>query len=166
MSKWVEHRVFVPASQTPDPIPEGIAAKYYVCWPGSFHEITPDNVKRIMKNLRSGEWMDIYLYHEADEEGDYLDLETDGTLYDLSYGENMGEIWWSTYDPEYLDSDVETDIIHSDGQSIIYRETTTTDKEAVMTAIEYFIHTGKLWNGIPWMKRWQELESEKGERAE
>ena len=67
----------------------------------------------------------------------------------------MGQIWWSTYDPEYVDSDEETDIPHSDGQSIIYRETTTADKEAVMTAIEYFIHTGKLWDGIPWMKRWE-----------
>ena len=72
----------------------------------------------------------------------------------------MGQIWWSTYDPEYVDSDEETDIPHSDGQSIIYRETTTADKEAVMTAIEYFIHTGKLWDGIPWMKRWQEWVEE------
>ena len=37
----------------------------------------------------------------------------------------MGQIWWSTYDPEYIDSDEETDIPHSDGQSIIFRETTT-----------------------------------------
>ena len=130
MSKCIEHREFIPVAEVPAEIPDGIAAKYYVRWPGSFHEITQDNVKRIMKNLRSGNWMDIYLYHEKDEEGDYLDLETDGTLYNLSYGEDMGQIWWSTYDPEYVDSDEETDIPHSDGQSIIYRETTTADKEA------------------------------------
>ena len=160
MSKCIEHREFIPVAEVPAEIPDGIAAKYYVRWPGDFHEITPENVKRIMKNLRGGKWMDIYLYHEKDEEGDYLDLETDGTLFDLSYGENMGDIWWSTYDPEYLDSDVETDIPHSDGQFIIYRETTTADKEAVMTAIEYFIHTGKLWDGIPWMKNWDEWVEE------
>ena len=90
MSKCIEHREFIPVAEVPAEIPDGIAAKYYVRWPGSFHEITQDNVKRIMKNLRSGNWMDIYLYHEDDEEGDYLDLETDGTLYDLSYGEDMG----------------------------------------------------------------------------
>ena len=68
MSNWVERREFIPVSETPAEMPEGIAAKYYVRWPGSFHEITRDNVKRIMKNLRSGNWMDIYLYHEEDED--------------------------------------------------------------------------------------------------
>lgn len=160
MSKCIEHREFIPVAEVPAEIPDGIAAHYYIRWPGDFKEITPDNVEQIMKNLRDGEWMDIYLYHEDDEEGDYLDLETDGTLYDLSYGEDMGQIWWSTYDPEYVDSDEETDIPHSDGQSIIFRETTTADKEAVMTAIEYFIHTGRLWDGIPWMKSWQEWVEE------
>ena len=160
MSKCIEHSEFIPVAEVPTVSQDGIAAHYYIRWPRDFKEITPDNVEQIMKNLRDGEWMDIYLYHEDDEEGDYLDLETDGTLYDLSYGEDMGQIWWSTYDPEYVDSDEETDIPHSDGQSIIYRETTTADKEAVMTAIEYFIHTGKLWDGIPWMKRWQEWVEE------
>ena len=160
MSKCIEHREFIPVAEVPAEIPDGIAAHYYIRWPGDFHEITPENVKRIMKNLRGGKWMDIYLYQEDDEEGDYLDLETDGTLFNLSYGEEMGQIWWSTYDPDYLDSDEETDIPHSDGQSIIFRETTTADKEAVMTAIEYFIHTGRLWDGIPWMKSWQEWVEE------
>lgn len=160
MSKCIEHREFIPVAEVPAEIPDGIAAHYYIRWPGDFHEITPENVKRIMKNLRGGKWMDIYLYQEDDEEGDYLDLETDGTLFNLSYGEEMGQIWWSTYDPDYLDSDEETDIPHSDGQSIIFRETTTADKEAVMTAIEYFIHTGRLWDGIPWMKSWQEWAEE------
>ena len=68
--------------------------------------------------------------------------------------------WFYTYDPEYLDSDEETDIECSDGQSIIYRKYTTADKDAVMTAMEYFLRTGKLWNGIPWMKSWQEWEDE------
>ena len=165
MGNWVERREFIPVAQPPAEIPEGIAAHYYIRWPGDFKEITPDNVEQIMKNLRDGEWMDIYLYHEEDEEGDYLDLETDGTLYDLSYGENMGQIWWSTYDPDHLNPDLldpneEAGFEHSDGQSIIYKETTTTDKEAVMTAIEYFIRTGKLWDGIPWMKRWEEQVEE------
>ena len=39
---------------------------------------------------------------------------------------------------------------------VIYRKYTTADKDAVMTAMEYFLRTGKLWNGIPWMKSWQE----------
>ncbi|MEH2937554.1 hypothetical protein [Lawsonibacter sp. JLR.KK007] len=160
MRRCIEHRELIPAAQVPAALPEGIAARYYVRWPGDFHEITPSNVKRVLKNLRSGVWMDIYLYREADEEGDYLELETDGTLYNLSYGEDLGQVWWSTYDPKYLDSDEETNISHSDGQTIIFRETTTTDKEAVMTALAYFIHAGKLWDGIPWMKRWQEWVEE------
>ena len=72
MSKCIEHREFIPVAEVPAEIPDGIAAKYYVRWPGSFHEITQDNVKRIMKNLRSGRWESIFLSEEADEEGDYM----------------------------------------------------------------------------------------------
>lgn len=149
-------RTFIPKSETPDPMPEGIAAKYYRCWSGRFKEITPDSLKQIMKNLRGGKWENIQIYFEEDEEGDYLDLESGGGLYNLAYLKDLGYECWSTYDPEYLNSDVETDIDCSDGQSIIFRETTTADKEAVMTAIEYFIRSGTLWNGIPWMYAGQE----------
>ena len=34
MSNWVERREFIPVSETPAEMPEGIAAKYYVRWPG------------------------------------------------------------------------------------------------------------------------------------
>ena len=40
MSKCIEHREFIPVAEVPAEIPEGIAAKYYVRWPGDFHEIT------------------------------------------------------------------------------------------------------------------------------
>ena len=79
-----------------------------------------------------------------------------GGLYALQYVKDLGQVWWSTYDSDYLDTYEETDIDCSDGQSIVFREFTTADKEAVMTAIEYFIRTGRLWDGIPWMKCWQE----------
>jgi len=152
----MSERTFIPKSETPDPMPEGIAVKFYVHGFGDFNEITPDSLKRIMKNLRTGKWENISLYHEADEEGDYMALESGGGLYNLGYLKDLGYEWWSTYDPEYLGSDEETDIDCSDGQSVIFRETTTADKEAVMTAIEYFIRTGRLWNGIPWMHEGQE----------
>ena len=92
-----------------------------------------------------------------------MELVSGDGLYALSYAEELGQIWWTTYDPDYLDSYEETDIQHPDGQSIVFREFTTDDKEAVMTAIEYFIRTGRLWDGIPWMKNWSEWveESEK-----
>ena len=32
MSNWVERREFIPVSETPAEMPEGIAAKYYVRW--------------------------------------------------------------------------------------------------------------------------------------
>ena len=152
----MSERTFIPKSETPDAMPDGIAVKYYVRWPGDFKEITTGNLKQIMENLRSGKWENIYLYHEADEEGDFMDLESGGGLYSLGYLKDMGYIWWSTYDPQYLDSNEETDIECSDGQSIIFRENTTSDKEAVMTAVEYFIRTGTLWNGISWMKGGEE----------
>ena len=156
MGNFVKRRAFIPVAEAPAEMPEGIEARYYTHEYGEFKEITQDNVKRIMKNLRSGRWEDLCFYYEADEEGDFMELVSGDGLYVLSYGEELGQIWWTTYDPDYLDSYEETDIQHPDGQSIIFREYTTSDKEAVMTAIEYFIRTGKLWDGIPWMKNWSE----------
>ena len=163
MGNFVERRAFIPVAEAPAEMPEGIEARYYTHEYGEFKEITQDNVKRIMKNLRSGRWEDLCFYYEADEEGDFMELVSGDGLYALSYAEELGQIWWTTYDPDYLDSYEETDIQHPDGQSIVFREFTTDDKEAVMTAIEYFIRTGRLWDGIPWMKNWSEWveESEK-----
>ena len=163
MGNFVKRRAFIPVAEAPAEMPEGIEARYYTHEYGEFKEITQDNVKRIMKNLRSGRWEDLCFYYEADEEGDFMELVSGDGLYALSYAEELGQIWWTTYDPDYLDSYEETDIQHPDGQSIVFREFTTADKEAVMTAIEYFIRTGKLWDGIPWMKNWSEWveESEK-----
>ncbi len=156
MGSFVKRRAFIPVAEAPAEMPEGIEARYYTHEYGEFKEITQDNVKRIMKNLRSGRWESIFLSEEADEEGDYMQLESGGGLYALQYVKDLGQVWWSTYDSDYLDTYEETDIDCSDGQSIVFREFTTADKEAVMTAIEYFIRTGRLWDGIPWMKCWQE----------
>ena len=165
MRRCIEHRSFIPVAEVPAAMPEGISVKYCVHWPGTAREITPDSVQKIMMKLRKGEWTDLFLSYDEDLEECYINLEGDGTLYSLGYVRHEGlageeGAWWSTYDPEYLGSDEETDIGCSDGQSIIFRETTTADKEAVMTAIEYFIRTGELWNGIPWMKNWDEWVEE------
>ena len=162
MSKCIEHREFIPVAEAPAEMPEGVRIKYYSH--GKTQELTSDSLKRVLKKLHRGDWGDIYLADDPDMEDSYMQLESGKGLYALQYAKNVGvageETWWSTYDPNYLGSDEKTDIDASDGQSIIFREYTTTDKEAVMTAIEYFIRTGKLWDGIPWMKQWEEKVEE------
>lgn len=164
MRKCIEHREFISVAQPPAEMPEGIAVKYYIHGQGKTQEFTADSLKRVLKKLRGDDWNNIYLADDPDMEDSYMQLESGDGLYALQYIKSVGaageETWWSTYDPDYLDSDEETDIDCSDGQSIIYKETTTTDKEAVMTAIEYFIRTGELWDGIPWIKCWQEWVEE------
>ena len=163
MGGWVKRNEFISVSETPEKMPEGITARYYGRDFGDFTEITSDNLGELLERLRGGRWESIFLSEEADEEGDYMQLESGGGLYALQYVKDLGQVWWSTYDSDYLGTYEETDIDASDGQSIIFREFTTADKEAVMTAIEYFLRTGKLWDGIPWMKNWSEWveESEK-----
>lgn len=164
MGKLREYTEFIPEDETPDRIPWEIAVKYYICWPDAPGEITHDSCQEILENLRNGQWGDIYLTNDPDLEGDFMQLESGDGLFFLQYVmDNSGmtgeeAAYFSTYDPEYLDSGEETDICCSDGQSVILRKHTTADKDSVMTAIEYFIHTGKLWNGIRWMKGWRELE--------
>lgn len=162
MNNWKEYTEFIPKNEIPAASPKEIAVKYYILWPDEPKEITPDNCQEILKNLRNGQWENIYLSNDPELEENFMLLESGNGLFALEYvRDNSGMIgeeaaYFSTYDPEYLDSDEETDIQCSDGQSIICRKYTTTDKDAVITAIEYFIHTGKLWDGIPWMKNWQE----------
>ena len=162
MGNWVKRREFISVSEPPAEMPEGVRIKYYSH--GKTQELTADSLKRVLKKLHRGDWGDIYLADDPDMEDSYMQLESGKGLYALQYVKNVGvageETWWSTYDPDYLGSDEETDIDASDGQSIIFREYTTSDKETVMTAIEYFIHTGKLWDGIPWMKNWNEWVEE------
>ncbi len=158
MSNIKEYIEFIPKNETPAAMPKGISVKYYVCWSDEAKEITPDNCQKILKNLRDGRWKNIYLTNNPDLEVDIMELESGDGLFALQYiRDNTGMVgeraaWFSTYDPEYLDSDEETDIECFDGQSIICRKYTTADKDAMITAIEYFIRTGKLWNGIPWRK--------------
>jgi len=160
MSKWKEYIEFIPKDEVPAEIPREIAVKYYICWPGEPREITPGNCQEILKNLQDGQWGSIYLTNDPDLEENFMQLESGDGLFALQYiRDNSGMVgeeaaWFSTCSPEYLDSDEETDIMCSDGQSIILRKYTTTDKASVIAAIEYFIHTGKLWNGIRWMKCW------------
>ena len=78
MGSFVKRRAFIPVAEAPAEMPEGIEARYYTHKYGKFKEITQDNVKRIMKNLRSGRWESIFLSEEADEEGDYMQLESGG----------------------------------------------------------------------------------------
>ena len=166
MSKQIEHIEFVPKDEVPAEIPNGIAVKYYVCWSDEPKELTAKNCQKILKNLRDGQWGSIYLTNDPDLEEDCMQLESGDDLFALQYlRDNSGMVgeetaWFSTYDPAYLDSDEETDIECSDGQSIILRKYTTTDKDSVMSAIEYYIRTGRLWNGISWMKGWTELDEE------
>lgn len=131
-------------------MPKGIAIKYYKCWPAKVKEITTDSLRRILKNLRSGKWKNIFLANNDNLETNFMQLETENGLYALQFvQDNTGGVGgaaaqFSTYDLEYSDSDEETDIECSDGSSVILRKYTTTDMDSVMVAIEYFIRTGKL----------------------
>ena len=166
MSHCTEHREFIPRSDTPAAMPKGIAVHYYQRWPSKPQEITADSLRRVMKNLWEGKWENLFLTNDTTFEQNFMQLESGGGLYALQFvrdntgGSGEEAAWFSTFDPEYLDSDEETDIECSDGKSVICRRYTTSDKGAVMTAIEYFIRTGRLWDGIPWMKSWQEWVEE------
>ena len=117
MGNWVKRREFISVSEPPAEMPEGIRIKYYSH--GKTQELTADSLKRVLKKLRRGDWGDIYLADDPDMEDSYMQLESGKGLYALQYVKNVGvageETWWSTYDPDYLGSDEETDIDASDG---------------------------------------------------
>lgn len=166
MGRCVEHQELIPKSETPAQLPKGIVIQYYDRWPSEPKELNAGSLRRVLKNLREGKWENIFFTNDINFEQNFMQLESGGGLYALQFiqdntgGSGEEAAYFTTYDPDYLGSGEETDIDCSDGQSIIFREDTTTDKEAVMTAMEYFVRTGKLWDGIPWRKVWQEWVEE------
>lgn len=165
----MKHEEAIPKSEISVEILNSIVVKYSISLSGEYDEITPDNLQKILKDLREGQLENIYFSNDPNLEEGIMELQSANGLFTLRY--SIGNIdidgemdiaSYSTYDPEYLNSDVQTeieDIGCIDGKFVL-RKYTTMDKNAVMAAIEYYIRTGKLWNGISWLKSWQEIEED------
>lgn len=113
----MKHEEAIPKSEISVEILNSIVVKYSISLSGEYDEITPDNLQKILKDLREGQLENIYFSNDPNLEEGIMELQSANGLFTLRY--SIGNIdidgemdiaSYSTYDPEYLNSDVQTEI--------------------------------------------------------
>ncbi|MBO5145034.1 MAG: hypothetical protein J6C19_05810 [Lachnospiraceae bacterium] len=156
-----KHEKIIPKNDNPEEMPSGLYMKYAIAIFGDEKEITEDGLKQLNDKIHKGKKLGIYLSQDCDLEGDYMQIEADNGRIFLQYVRNDGmkdACFYSSFDPDYLDSETEAPIECSDGQSIILMRYTMQDMELAAKCVEYFVRTGKLYSGMAWLKGWTEWD--------
>lgn len=119
-------------------------------------DLSEAGVQDLVEKVRNGTYQSLYLTPNEDgeiEEG-FLQLESaegGGRIF-LQIANDEEHTAWSCFDPEYLDSDEESPIECSDGQSEIPMKTTMRDRELAAKCVEWYAHTGQPYPGMDWLK--------------
>ncbi len=92
-----------------------------------------------------------YLYLDPDGEGEFLEVLCDGTWLALGCSDGGAENYYS-FNPDFAGVKESSGLL-SGGQTPVEKELALTDIEAGIRAVEYFIHTGRLYPGIDWAKQ-------------
>lgn len=155
------HEKIIPKNNNSKEMPSGLYIKYMVEGFGDEKEITEDGLRQLIREIHNGKKMGIYLSQNFELEGEYMQIEIDNGMIFLQYVENDGTkdaCFYSSFDPDYLDSKAEAPMECSDGQSVILMRYTMRDLELAAKCVEYFVRTGKLYSGMAWLKGWTEWE--------
>ncbi len=131
-------------------------------------QITPAVLAKMMENIRKG--VDgIYLSLDSDNESDWMEVVSDGEwiflscCFDTTEKEDDDFEYYFCYNSDYADTadlldeaDFSDEAIYtsmdSGGQSPIPKIQAIRDMDAGLKAVEYFIHTGKPYPGIDWLR--------------
>jgi len=142
-------------------MPSGLHIKYAVSAFGNEKEITEDSLSHLTMKIKKCKNLGIFLSQDSDLEGDHMHIEIDNNWISLQYIENDGTkdaCFYSSFNSAYLDSEEESPMRCSDGQSIILTRYTMHDSELVAKCVEYFVRTGNLYSGMSWLKGWTDWE--------
>ncbi len=145
------------ANDTLAETPSGLYMKYITSVFGEDEELTEERLKGLIQKIEQGQNMGVCLGQDLDLEEDYMRIEIDNGLICFQYIQNMGtkeECFYSSFNPAYLNTEEESPIRCSDGQSIILMRYTMQNPELAAKCVEYFARTGKLYPGMEWHKGW------------
>ncbi len=158
----VEHEEIIIPENDFQETPSGIHIKYMVSGVDyNIDDINENNLRDFIGELRNGGNLGYYFSQDPDLEDNYMLIETDEGNICLQYVENCGtenETFYSSFDPDYLGSDEESDMQCSDGQSIILKRYIMRDFALAADCVEYFVRTGKLYPKMKWLKCWSTSE--------
>ena len=115
-------------------------------------DLSEAGVKNIVEKVRDGTYWSLFLCPDDCREEGFLLMERSEDLIFLQISDEMEQITWTCFNPDYLDSDEDAPIECSDGQSIIAMKTTMKDRELAAKCVEWYIHTGEPYPGMDWLK--------------
>ena len=141
--------------EVPEIIPSNICIRYaaQTCTLSNGMKISEATIKEILENIQNGTYRSLYLSLDEDGEGGYLQMESgEDDIFLQICADFEGTVWYSCFDPDYIDSDEESPIIPSDGQSIIIKKYTMHDLSLAVKCVEWYIRTGSPYPGMDWIK--------------
>ncbi len=116
-------------------------------------DLSKTGVRDIVEKVRNGTYLSLFLCpDECGEEGFLLMESSSEGLICLEINDEMTQTAWSSFDPDYLDSNEEATIMPSDGQSIILMRNTMRERDLAAKCVEWYIHTCEPYPGMDWLK--------------
>lgn len=145
----------IPKGEAPQTMPDGICIPYIYDACSEEEALTEELLQQLLQGIRQGNNIGIYLGKNEELEDGYMNLEIDNGWISILITEETDGIWecdYSTFNPDYLDSQEESPMQHSDGQSIIWTRYTMHDIELAALCTEYYARTGTIYPGMAWLK--------------
>lgn len=140
-------------------LPEGIKIPYaaYGAMPDQeIGYISEKDIPDIVQKVQSGEYSSLLLTPEEEDLDQFLMMESSPELIFLQIWDAESETNWSSFNPDHLESDEESPIECSDGQSVIEMRytiaNTPENRELAAKCAEWYIHTGEPYPGMDWLK--------------
>ena len=156
------HReTIVPEGSSLEPFPSGLQELYLMEYGQDVEKLTEKKLKQFLKKIRSRKVLEAYLWWNPNKEGDFFNIEMNSSWIAFQYVVNDGMkdgCYYSSFNPDYLDSDEESDTSTIYG-SFMQLRYTMQDPKLAAKCVEYFSRTGKLYPGMAWLKTlagWEE----------
>ena len=118
--------------------------------------ISEKDIPDIVGKVQNGTYTSLLLTPEEEDMDEFLMMESSPELIFLQIWDGESETGWSSFNPDYLESDEEAPIECSDGQSVIEMRytmaNTPENRELAAKCAEWYIHTGEPYPGMDWLK--------------
>ena len=118
-------------------------------------DISEKGIQEIIKNVYNGDYKSLCLSLDPDGETDggrYFIMESDSTWISLEIVDEINKVCYSSFNTDYMDSEEESPIKCSDGQSVILKKYTMHNRKLAAECVEWFIRTGRHYPGMEWLK--------------
>ncbi|MDE5598548.1 MAG: hypothetical protein K2J04_12075 [Lachnospiraceae bacterium] len=148
----------IPKKELPETIPTDICIKFAskrfsTNEKDRINDISEAGIQSIINNIRNSTYKSLFL--SLDSEGDigikFFQLESGEGWIFVQICDEEEELYYSSVNADYLNSNEEAPIICSDGQSVIMKRNTMHDLELAAECVKWFIRTGEPYPGMEWL---------------